>query len=333
LRACLVASWNLGALPPVLLRAVRLVRAMVVVVVVLLLGGVVINCRCVLWCAYRVPRIMLEDQQRILTGRQTDPIVAWPLTNTFTNTYHSHSVPSMNGIVGSGAGRSWVAMATGGIDSGCTLVLSLLAAAESIEREADPQSPKPGGIEPPHSNKVIGESKKDARKGGCKKRKKRTPRRCICDTDWCKAAILKKPNFLLTIQKTKTIADEKWLGYWNDVCSALGLPQKDRPSRRWFISQYHFHPEERAKWDYTNKALANLSMPMKIERCAPFVLELGLCGRKKRAFVTAERYMCICGTKGCKDVSLKKQNLLSICKTSYVTGMMYAPQWGSHRKT
>ena len=103
--ACLVASWNLGALPLVLLRAVCLVRAMVVVVVVLLLGGVVINCRCVLWCAYRVPRIMLEDQQRILTGRQTDPIVAWPLTNTFTNTYHS--VPSMNGIVGSGAGRSW----------------------------------------------------------------------------------------------------------------------------------------------------------------------------------------------------------------------------------
>ena len=31
--------------------------------------------------------------------------------------------------------------------------------------EADPQSPKPGGIEPPHSNKVIGESKRDARKG------------------------------------------------------------------------------------------------------------------------------------------------------------------------
>ena len=39
LRACLVASWNLGALPPVLLWAVYLVRAMVVVVVVLLWGG------------------------------------------------------------------------------------------------------------------------------------------------------------------------------------------------------------------------------------------------------------------------------------------------------
>ena len=83
LRACLVASWNIGALPPVLLRAVCLVRAMVVV---LLLGGV-INCHCVLWCAYRVPRIMWEDQQRILTRWQTDPIVAWPLNNTFTNTY------------------------------------------------------------------------------------------------------------------------------------------------------------------------------------------------------------------------------------------------------
>ena len=116
-----------------------------------------------------------------------------------------------------------------------------------------------------------------------------------------------KPNFLLPIQKTKTIADEKWLGYWNDVCSALGLPQKDRPSRRWFISQYHFHPEDRAKWDYTNKALANLSMPMKIERRAPLVLELGLCGRKKRTFVTAERYMCIFGAKGCKAVSLKNK--------------------------
>ena len=77
----------------------------------------------------------------------------------------------MNGIVGSGAGRSCVAMATGGIASGCTSVLALLAAAESIEREADPQSPKPGGIEPPHSNKVIGESKKDARKGDCHKYK------------------------------------------------------------------------------------------------------------------------------------------------------------------
>lgn len=38
LRACLVASWCLGALPPVHLRAVCFVRAMVVVV--LLRGGV-----------------------------------------------------------------------------------------------------------------------------------------------------------------------------------------------------------------------------------------------------------------------------------------------------
>ena len=81
-----------------------------------------------------VPRIMLEDQQRTLTGRQTDPIVAWPLTNTFTNTYRY--VPSMNGIVGSGAGRSWGGYGNNscrGIDSGCTLVSALLAAAESIE--------------------------------------------------------------------------------------------------------------------------------------------------------------------------------------------------------
>ena len=113
-----------------------------------------------------------------------------------------------------------VAMATGGIDSGCTSMSALFAAAESIEREADPQSPKPGGIEPPHSNKVIGESKKDARKGD---RKKRTPRRCICDADWCIAASLKKPN-LLTIEKTKSIADEKWLGYWEDVRLKMGIP-------------------------------------------------------------------------------------------------------------
>ena len=62
LRACLVASWCLGALPPVHLRAVCFVRAMVVVV--LLWGGVIINC-------HGVPReqimgIMLDDLQCIL---------------------------------------------------------------------------------------------------------------------------------------------------------------------------------------------------------------------------------------------------------------------------
>ena len=155
---------------------------------------------------------------------------------------------------------------------------------------------------------MIGESKKDARKGGCKKRKKRTPRRCICDTDWCKAASLKKQN-LLTIEKTKSIADEKWLGYWEDVRLKMGLPQKDLRSNKWCISRYHFHQEEREKWGSTKKALANLSMPMKIERCAPLDLELGLWTKpKKKTFVTAERYMCICGAKGCKAVSLKNKN-------------------------
>ena len=70
LRACLVASWNLGALPPVLLRAVRLVRAMVVVVVVvvLLLGGwlsIVVVC-----CG--VPTVCLELCWRINSAFSPD---------------------------------------------------------------------------------------------------------------------------------------------------------------------------------------------------------------------------------------------------------------------
>ncbi len=66
--ACLVASWCLGALPPVHLRAVCFVRAMVVVV--LLRGGrVIINC-------YGVPReqILVIIQVSVFSpdSRQTE---------------------------------------------------------------------------------------------------------------------------------------------------------------------------------------------------------------------------------------------------------------------